>query len=284
MRFRLFLSVVSLLALCLTGSFTHAQEPLTLAVHPYLPSTELIRRFTPLADYLGREIGRPVIIEISRDYETHVEMTGKNQVDLAFMGPASYVELVERYGRKPILARLEINGKPTFRGVIITAKDSLLKTLGELKGKRFAFGDPNSTMSHLVPRYMMLKAGVKAEDLSGYVFLHNHYNVVLGVLAGDFAAGAVKDEVFYEYEGRGLRALVWTPPVSHHLFVASSTLPKRTIGALREAMYRLREEKDGPAILSGIEKGATGMVPAVDGDYENLRVILRALEKAGVQP
>jgi ABC-type phosphate/phosphonate transport system substrate-binding protein len=32
----------------------HAGPPLKLGIHPYLSSTEIERRFTPLADYLSR--------------------------------------------------------------------------------------------------------------------------------------------------------------------------------------------------------------------------------------
>ena len=260
-----------------------AQDPLILAVHPYLPYDELLERYTPLADYLADRLGQGVVVRIGRDYQDHIDHVGRDKVDIAFMGPAPYVRLVDSYGRKPLLARLEVDGKPVFHGKIITGKDTPIDSLKALKGKRFAFGAPESTMSHLVPRFMLWEAGVSSDDLADYRFLGSHTNVALGVLAGDFDAGAVKEEVFHEYEQQGLQAIATTPPLSEHVFVASSTLPPETVEAVREALFRLRDTARGQAILTGIKQQLTGMVPVQDSDYDNLREILKTVKNLGIQ-
>lgn len=267
--------------LLLAGEPAHAQDALTLGVHPYLASTELVRRFRPLADYLSRKIDVPVVIEISIDYQDHIDKIGKDRLDMAYMGPAPYVKLVKTYGPKPLLARLEINGEPTFTGVIIKARDNPIKSLAELRGKSFAFGDPDSTMSHLVPRYMIRQAGLEARDLSRYSFLHNHNNVALGVLVGDFDAGAVKEEVFFKYRTRGLSELARTPRISEHLFVASDKLPDDQVKAIRSALLRLKDDPEGRAIMVSIKETVTGFVPVRNSDYDNLRHILESLADLG---
>jgi len=270
-----------ILFLLLAGQPAHAGEPLTLGVHPYLASTELVRRFKPLADYLGRKLNEPVVVEISIDYQDHIDKIGKGKLDIAYIGPAPYVKLVKTYGPKRLLARLEINGEPTFTGVIIKARDNPINSLAELRGKSFAFGDPNSTMSHLVPWYMIRQAGLTVRDLGRYSFLHNHNNVALGVLVGDFDAGAVKEEVFFKYRSRGLSELARTPRISEHLFVASDKLPDAQVKAIRDALLRLKDDPEGKAIMVSIKKTVTGLVPVRDSDYDNLRHILASLADAG---
>lgn len=261
---------------------TPAGEGLKLAIHPYLPPTELVQRFSPLAKYLERVLKRPITIWISKDYQEHIDNIGQDEVDIAYMGPAPYVTMVNIYGRKPLLARLAINGDPHFRGVIITRKDMPLRRIEDLKGKRFAFGDPSSTMSHLVPRYLMLQAGIGVEQLKSYEFLNSHNNVALGVLMGDFDAGAVKPEIFAKYQSRGLKVLAETPAISEHLFVASNRLPEDTVQQLREALYRLNKTPSGTVVLHAIKEDASALVPVSDADYDNLRTILAALEASGV--
>lgn len=261
---------------------TVAQGPLTLGVHPYLPATELVDRFTPLANYLSKKIDRPITVEIAKNYQTHIDQTGKDQTDIAYMGPAPYVRMVDQYGKKPVLARLEINKKSTFQGIIIVRQDSPFQTLADLGGKHFAFGDPNSTMSHLVPRYMLWKADV-LKKLASSTYLHNHHNVALGVLIGEFDAGAVKEEVFYQYRQRGLKELTRTPLISEHLFVAKKSLPPEKVEALRNALYQIKNDKEGPAIMTAIKKDMTGLVPAADKDYDNLREILHTLKQLEIQ-
>jgi len=258
------------------------KQALTLGIHPYMAATELFKRFTPLANYLVRKTGRPVSIRISGDYKGHIDKAGKDKYDMAFMGPASYVNMTAIYGEKPIMARLEVGGSPVFHGIIFTAKGSSIETLADLKNKRFAFGDPNSTMSHLVPRHMLRKAGISVDKLAEYKFLDSHNNVALGVLAGDFDAGAVKEEVFLKYEKKGLKMLAKSPPLSEHIFVASGKLPSSTVEALRTALYHLGDDSNGKAAMAAIKKQTTGLVPANDGDYDNLRFILDGLKRAGI--
>jgi len=278
--FKIILCVLSILLVPSFSLKSNAGDRLIFAVHPYLPATEIIERFTPLVKYLGRELGEPVEIEISGDYQDHITKIGKDNVDIAYMGPASYVKMTDKYGRKPLLARQQNNSSPTFHGVIIVRKDSPVHSLRDLAGKRFSFGDPESTMSHLVPRYMLWKEGITLDNLGGSAFLENHHNVALGVLSGDFDAGAVKEEVFHEYEKRGLRELARTPEISDHVFVATHRLLPGKVQKLRAALYSLKEKEEGRHIMNSI-KPSMSLVPAKDGDYDNLRDILHALEKIG---
>jgi phosphonate transport system substrate-binding protein len=162
-----------------------ANKPLVLGIHPYKTPSKLIKAFTPLAQYISEQINMPIEVHISKDYQTHIDNIGNKKINIGYLGPASYIKLTRQYGKKPILAQLEINGKPTFQGKIIVRKDSPFHTLADLKNKLFAFGDPNSTMSHLVPRFMLSEAGIKIPSMLKHKFLGSHDNVALGVLTGD---------------------------------------------------------------------------------------------------
>ena len=261
-----------------------AQKPLILGIIPSLTATGLYDQFTPLADYLSRKIGQPVTVAISKDYRTHIDQIGQDKIDIAFVGPVPYLEVIDLYGKKPLLARLENKGAPTFQGIIIVARDSPIRTLADLKGNRFAFGEKDCTMGSTVPLYMLWEAGVTLDTLARYDFLNNHDNVSLAVLMGDFDAGAVKEEVFYEYEKRGLRAIAKTPPISERLFVTSSSLSDEKVRVLRDALLDLKKSKEGRAILSAIGASLTGMVDVHDEDYDNLRVIIKQVKKLGITP
>ena len=258
----------------------HAEDEFVLAVHPYLPPDELIKKFTPIANYMGAQIGKTIKVRIGSNYEEHIQYIGQNKVDIAYMGPASYVKMVKEFGNKPVLARLEVKGRPWFQGNIITREDSEITTLADLKGKRIAFGDPNSTMSYLVPHYMLHKAGVFTDSSSGHQFLYSHSNVALGVLSGDFDAGAVKPTVFRAFEAKGLRTIVMTPKISEHLFVTRDNCPTGLIKELRNAMLNISNSEEGMSALHAIKGSITGLVKADDSDYENLRKII--LETQGL--
>ena len=287
----IFMSTALLMAMSLTplpqwgNNIALAEEPekerLVLAVHPYLAPSELIQRFTPLAVHLGAKAGCEVRLDISRDYAEHIRRIAEGKVDLAYIGPASYVRAVKDYGEFPILAVQKISGKSYFRGVIVKSRGSKLKSLSDLRGRRFAFGDPVSTMSHLIPMYMLIQAGLDEGDYT-YEFLQSHENVALGVLVGDFDAGAVKEEVYEQYRSRGLEALAYTPEIAEHLFIGRKGLPKGTVNALRKCLYILDSEPGGKQVLSSIKEGISALAPVDDSEYDSLRRIITSLERAGV--
>lgn len=135
---------VSLLTLFLS-SLLHAE--LLLGVHPFKTGSALTQQFAPLSQYLSKQLNEKVRILITKDYATHIRYTGLDQVDLAFMGPSSYVEMTEKYGSKPLLARLETDGQPYLFGIYIArassaALDGAVNSLEDLAGHTMAFGSP----------------------------------------------------------------------------------------------------------------------------------------------
>lgn len=270
--------ILALLAILFPVMAAAADKPLTLWAHPYLPTTELSKRLAPLAEYLSKAIDRPVEIRVQKSYQAHIEFVGHDLADIAYMGPASFVQMRAQYGHKPLLAKLDLNGKPYYRGVIITRRDSPLKSLADLAGKSFAFGDPNSTMSHVVPKAMLIKAGISLDKLARHDYLSSHHDVALAVLGGYFDAGAIKEEVFAVYQARGLKALAHTPPIPSHLFVARADLPAELITRLRAALLAINENPAKKEIIGALEGSATGLLPVKDRDYQELRILMGQLK------
>lgn len=252
-----------------------SNSEIRLGIHPYLAAEELHKRFTPLTNYLSKHLNTPVTLHIAKDYESHITLTGTNSLDISYLGPASYVTVSRRYGQRKILGRLEVNGKPYFQGYIIVRADSNMQKLSELAGKRVAFSSSRSTMGYRVPKFMLKKIGLKLEDLGEQQFLGSHENVVLGVLAGEFDAGAVKEEVFNKYKSRGVRSLARSDKISEHLFVSKKSMPESQANAIQQLLFNLGNTSNGKEILASIKKTVTGIVSGADEDYNNLYQIMK---------
>jgi len=260
-----------ILSLC---KVAYADETLIMGVHPFLSPAEVEKKFTPLANYLSSQTGINIKIKVGSSYQEHIQYVGLDKVDLAYMGPAAYVIMEHQYGEKMILAKLQVKGKSFFQGNIIARKDSGIKTIDDLKGKRIAFGDPNSTMSYIVPHDMLHQSGVFADNSTAHDFLHSHDNVALGVLMGDFDAGAVKPAIFKKFEKQGLHIVAITPKISEHLFVTRTNLPESQVNALRSAMLKMNKSNAGQDALRAIKTSITGLVKTSNSDYNNLRKII----------
>ncbi|WP_353571319.1 phosphate/phosphite/phosphonate ABC transporter substrate-binding protein [Candidatus Albibeggiatoa sp. nov. BB20] len=256
-------------------------ETLVLGVYPYLNISEVLQRFDPLANYLSHVLNKPVEISVSHDYSEHIELTGKDFLDIAYLGPVSYINLLEQYGSKILLGRIEVNGESKYRGGILVKNNSPIQSLADLKDKTFAFGDPKSTMSHIVPHYMLLKAGVKDSDLADYSFLGNHESVALSVLLGQYDAGAVNSRVATKYTKNNLRVMEWTPYISEHVFVMRSGLDQNMQNKIKQAFLDLTLPEHLP-VLTQIKSSITGFDMAQESDYDNLREMLATLRAANI--
>ncbi|MFK5985320.1 MAG: phosphate/phosphite/phosphonate ABC transporter substrate-binding protein [Pseudomonadota bacterium] len=260
------------------GLADHKKKELIFGVHPYLHATTLLERFSPLTEYLGSQMGYHIHIRVATSYQEHIDAIRQGKVDFAYIGPASYIKLTEAENVYKLLGRLSFSGKSTFRGAIIIRKDSPFTLLSQLQDKRFAFGDPNSTLSTLVPQRLLVNAGIELDELKNATHLKNHHNVALAVLMGKYDAGGIKEEVFNEYQSRGLKALQWTPDIPSHPFIATPKVPEKQFKQLRDLLQNLHlqtaDTVNAKRILQKIKKGTTAIIPAHIEEYAELRKLL----------
>ena len=250
--------------------------PLTLGIHPYLSYSQLQVRFAPLADYIAARTGRKVEVHVGRDYEEHIDEVGSDRLDIAYLGPVSYVRMTARYGQKPLLAMLERNGRTMLNGRIDVRRNSDFQSLTDLRGHVWALGDPTSTMSSVVPLASLRAAGIGPTDLAQIRHYRGHTNVAMAVLSGAADAGAVKQEVFEAFETQGLRTLTELPEVSEHLFVTRADMPAELVEQLRVILLEAREDAAGLKALRSVHSGATGLAPVHESDFDSLRALLNA--------
>lgn len=245
-------------------------DSLTLGVHPYLNAAELQRRFAPLCAYLSRVCGRPVQWRILPSFGDMAEQFGQPGLELAFTGPTLYVRLRQQQPHLQMLGSLS-DGQGLLRGALVVRQDSPLRQVADLRGQTLALVAPYSTMGCMVPRAVLAEHRLGLEDLAAVAFLGNHDNVAYAVLAGRYAAGAVKQEVLDSLQGAGLRVLAPLPPVADHLFIASPTLEPQLVDCLRTALQQLHLSAEGRTLLRALRPDARCVAPVQDSDYDGLR-------------
>jgi phosphonate transport system substrate-binding protein len=153
--------------------------------------TELMRIYTPFAEYLAKELGMKVQFTPVVDYAATVEGLAAKKLDLVWYGGFTSVQAVRRTNgtAKRLVLRQE---DAEFKSVFVARPDSGIKGLGDLKGKTFAFGSVSSTSGHLMPRSFLLQAGVNPEkDMKQVAYSGAHDATVLWVESGKVEAGAL---------------------------------------------------------------------------------------------
>ena len=255
-----------------------------MGVHPYLPADELKEKFAPLAHYLEEELKMPVKVEVAKNYEEFIENMGRDLYHIVLASPYAYNVASKRYSRKNILlGKFEKSGSTSQNGVIVTKEESKIFSLEDLKGKTFAFGDPGSTLSYLLPAHYFCQNNFPMSNFTDYKFLDNQRNIAMGVLNGEFDAGAVKEDVYKFYQDNGLRKLDITTEVQEDFFTASNALPASLQKEVEAAFEKLTKNKNLHGLLRIISKDITGLAYAGEFDYFDVFGIRKDLQECGTE-
>src|SRR2546425_4850993 len=157
MRRALLLLIVGLAAALPGLSTADVSEVLKISAIPDENPSELLRIYTPFAEYLSKELRIKVQFTPVVDYAATVEGLAANKLDLVWYGGFTSVQAVRRTNgtAKRLVLRQE---DAEFKSVFIAKPGSGIQSLKDLKGKTFAFGSVSSTSGHLMPRYFLLQA------------------------------------------------------------------------------------------------------------------------------
>ena len=249
-------------------------------VVPFEAPAEIYRRFTPLVEYLSRELGRKFELRVPLDFESVGRdiMSGESQI--CYMTPVVYVKARQSANIKP-LAKSMLDGKPVQRSAFVVPEGSDLKNIRSLSGRSMAFVDDNSASGYVVPVSMLLEEGVGLKDLARYDFLGTHDDVMKAIVKGDFDAGAVMESVANRYKDRGVRILATSHDMPAFNISTSPTLSEDFRALVRDALLRLKDDNpEGLRVLRAIDRSLNGFAAASDEEYEGIREIMEKVRRA----
>lgn len=202
-RSMLALSAATLLATpwCAMAQAQHdgsAAKPLRVILVPADGGTEdgTKKDFQPIFSAIEQATGLKFDIKVGQSYSAVIEGMCNGAADIAWYGPASYLQAKAR-GCSELLALAVKHGDSVYYSGIFARADSNIKNVADLKGKKVALGDVNSTSSFNVPVAMMISAGVQpARDLAGINMAGSHANVLKALAEGLVDAGGASFDSF----------------------------------------------------------------------------------------
>lgn len=227
---------------------------------------EMARRIVPLTRYLSEALDRPVVPQLSRNMQHTIDQLGASEVDLAFLTPVAYVRAQERGAR--IIAQPTTQGRKTFHLMVMTRDSGAIRSVADLGGKRFAFGDPAALLQYTTMR----RARLPFQELSEIQYLRYHDVVARAVAQGDVDAGIMRESTALAWRGRGLRAIYTSPPLPSYAIAASGRLDAALFERIRDAILGL--DANNPAhraVIRALDPVYDGLVPGNDRDYDIVR-------------
>ena len=219
------------------------------------------------AAYLSATVGMPVEFVSRRSYRDIMGLLRSQELEAAWI--CGFPWVMNRNELRGLSIPL-YQGQPVYQSyLIVPASDKSTATLADLRGKVFAFSDPDSNSGWLVPRTTLMKAGIDADrHFARSFFTWGHRNVVNAVAAGLAQGGAV-DGYVWDTLQRVAPALVaktrvaWRserygfPPLA-----VRATLDGATEQRLHRALLGMAQDKEGQRLLGELNLSGFGAFDA----------------------
>ncbi len=173
------------------------QHVLTFAAVPSYRAATLQQSHQPILEMLKKETGKEVRFQTGTDYAAITEGLRDGKIDIAALGPFSYV-LAKQQGVQitAVAARVDEKGKePGYQSYGITWTGSPIRTLADFRGRKICFVDSSSTAGYLYPSAGLLAMGIEPERDTIQIFEGRHDASVLAVANRQCDAGFALDRM-----------------------------------------------------------------------------------------
>ena len=154
-----------------------------------LTSNECVRA------YAEEALGVPVKLFAPADYDGVIQGLLGGTIDMAWLGASGYakVYLTDPEAVDVVLVKTNLDGSFTYRSIGFARRDSGIASLEDVKGRKFGFGDPNSTSGYLIPLVEIPAVTGASMESGAYfgdvVFTGGHEQTIVAVANGDVDAG-----------------------------------------------------------------------------------------------
>lgn len=233
------------------------------------------KRLLPLTKYLSKELDKPVVLKLSPNMPAAIKEVASGAVEISYLTPVAYIRSHQK-GNTQLIAKTVTKDKASFKLMIVVREDSPIKTVEDLAGKSFAFGDKAA----LLQRAAVVGANMPLEKLGNYQFIGHYDNIVRAVLNKDFDAGILKDTMAYKWEGKGIRILYATPELPPYNIAASKNVNKKMLKKLQNAFLQLdTKNPEHLRIIKALDKKYDGFAPTSDQEYDIVRKLIKPFDK-----
>ena len=261
----------------LAASALAAEPPLKFGVGLFQPDKDKNdATYRPLANYLAAQLNRPVELRTVDSWEGLAKSLAAGETDIALMGPWGYV-LANNEAGAQVVSTILYDDKPEYFAIIVTHPNSGIKTLADLKGKTFAFGDKGSTSGYLIPTHYFMTQGINPATYFSKVLYTKHQAIETQVAQGVLDAGADYNRNRNAMIEQGLikaaqSVIIWqSAPLPNDAVAVSKTLfaDKALVASLQAALGKVGEaQKTQPNLLP---PHYTGFVTRDNNFYKPIR-------------
>lgn len=260
-----------------------------------IPATEIRIGLTPvflddqldflkrLRGYLAERLEKPVRFVQRGSYREVVEQIRTGKIDFAWLCGYPYV----RFKREMKLLAVPLyHGNPLYQSyLIVPAGDKTTASLMGLRGKMFAYSDPDSNSGYLYPQYQLLRAGEDpAAFFSRTFFTWGHRKIIEAVGVGLAQGGAVDGYVWDTLAAvhpeltAATRIVSRSPELGYPPFVARAGIADDVFRKMQQVLLTMGRDAEGARLLKTLN--LDGFIAGSDQLFDGIAVMARLLAKS----
>ena len=241
-----------------------------------------IKKHATMTQHLEKILGMKVKVQVGIDYTAIIEALRNKHIDVAYLGPFSYVlaEIATDGNIEPLVVGVrKKTGKSAYNSVIVARTDSGINKPTEFGKKHtISFSDPASTSGFLVPSYRFAQLGIDPQkDFKQVIFAGGHTASLMALNSGKVDGAGTNLPSLQKAIAKGVVdkkniKIVWTSPD-----IPGSPLTVRK-DVPWEVKYKLLKAFMGiPEGVDSYEGKMSGYEPAWDSAYDIIRDIKKKM-------
>jgi phosphonate transport system substrate-binding protein len=230
-------------------------QPLRVAVASMISPKETFVHYRHLLAYIAHRMDKDLEFVQRKTYGEIDELLKKGQIDLALICSGPYISGKERYGFEA-LAVPEVHGSHFYRSYLIVNQSSHFRRLEDLRGRSFAFTDPDSNTGRLVPTYWLAEMNEKPETFFGQIiYTYSHDNSIMAVARGLVDGAAVDGLIWDFYQAKNptftskTRIIKKSEPYGIPPLVVSRQFPSELKERIRKLLFTMHQDPEGKRLL-----------------------------------
>lgn len=208
----------------------------------------VIAKYGPLADSIGKALGRKVQVVFAREFSALDEGLRSGRFDLALARPSDYPARAIRDLGYQFVA----SARPEGQCLIVVREDDPAKTLAELKGRRWVMPETVSYMSKFCAAELRDRAIPLSAEKVNYVREQGAVAFYLQQQFADVGGLASYSGVARELGKAKLRVLHRSVAQPYFPLVAHSRIGADQVRAVQAELSGLSQNEAGRAMLKGL--------------------------------
>ncbi|WP_051434635.1 substrate-binding domain-containing protein [Desulfonatronum lacustre] len=228
---------------------------LRMAVGAMISPKETHEIYLQLLAYISTKLDMELEFVQRKTYAEVNELLGLQELDLAFICSGPYALGRDEHGFD-LLATPIVQGDHHYYSYLIVNRDSPFQSLEDLRGKTFAFTDPDSNTGRLVPTYWLALMSERPETFfRDVIYTYSHDNSIQAV-AQRLVDGAAVDNLIWDYYARKnpvhtsqTRIIKRSEPFGIPPVVVAKSMSEDLARRIRELLLTMHQDPEGAVIL-----------------------------------